>query len=610
MAQDILKSVFEIGETITVEFKRCGNGIENDVYETVCSFLNRFGGDLFLGVLDDGKVCGVPEKATPDMVKNFISCVSNPGLFSPTVYLVPEIKKYHKKTIIHVHIPPSAEVHSYKKAVYDRVDDADVKVTATAQIAQMYIRKQEIFTEKKIYPYVKMEDLRLDLLPKLRIMAVNNSNGNGHPWSSLDDEEFLKSSRLFGTDRITGMQGYNLAAVMLLGKDDTIFDVAPAYMTDALLRRVNVDRYDDREIIQTNLIESYEQLMEFGRKHLPDKFFLEEDQRKNLRNIITREMIANTLIHREYTSSYQAKFVIEKDRMYVENANRASQHAVITLDNLEPNPKNPIIASFFRNIGYADQLGSGVRNLFKYSKCYSGKEPEFAEGDIFRIVVPLHDDYVKYTTQAMQRTTQVVQEPTQAMQNTTQAKQEPTQATENTTQAVQEPTQAKQNTTQAKQKPTQATENTTQAKQKTTQAVKNTTQAKQRTTQAKQEPTQAMQNTTQAKQEPTQATENTTQDPQDTTQLADRILLESNSEKDQIKRLMLYGIKMNEYMTKRNIVDLIRKEPEISQKQIAERLNLNLNTTKYYIRKLKESGIIERAGSPQKGKWIVREQEN
>lgn len=29
---------------------------------------------------------------------------------------------------------------------------------------------------------------------------------------------------------------------------------------------------------------------------------------------------------------------------------------------------NPIIVAFFRNIGYADQLGAGVRNLFKYSK--------------------------------------------------------------------------------------------------------------------------------------------------------------------------------------------------------------------------------------------------
>ena len=162
MDEKAIKSMLEVGETIAVEFKRCGNGIENDVYESVCSFLNRFGGDLFLGVLDNGTVCGVPENAAPDMVKNFISCVSNPALLSPTVYLMPEILTYEGKTIIHVHVFPSAEVHSFKRVIYDRVNDADVKVTATAQIAQMYIRKQSIFTEKKIFPYVKMEDLRLD----------------------------------------------------------------------------------------------------------------------------------------------------------------------------------------------------------------------------------------------------------------------------------------------------------------------------------------------------------------------------------------------------------------------------------------------------------------
>jgi ATP-dependent DNA helicase RecG len=130
-----------------------------------------------------------------------------------------------------------------------------------------------------------------------------------------------------------------------------------------------------------------------GRKHLSDKFFIEGVERKNLRNIITREMIANTLIHREFTSSYTAKFVIEKDRMYTENANRSSGDGIITPDNMEPNPKNPIIASFFRNIGWSDRLGSGVRNIFKYSKYYSGKEPEFIEGDVFRLIVPLNEDY-------------------------------------------------------------------------------------------------------------------------------------------------------------------------------------------------------------------------
>lgn len=170
-------------------------------------------------------------------------------------------------------------------------------------------------------------------------------------------------------------------------------NVAPAYVTDALVRKVNVDRYDDREVIKTNLIESYDRLMDFGKKHLPDKFFLEEDVNKSLRNTILREMISNVLRHREFSNSYTAKFVIESERMYVENANRAISDGIITEENLEPIPKNPIIASFFRNIGYADQLGSGVRNLFKYSKYYSGQIPEFIEGDIFRIIVPLDDSY-------------------------------------------------------------------------------------------------------------------------------------------------------------------------------------------------------------------------
>ncbi|MDO5422332.1 MAG: putative DNA binding domain-containing protein [Eubacteriales bacterium] len=388
-----LHSILTIGENVAVEFKRCGNGIESDTYETVCSFLNRFGGDLFMGVSDDGTVLGVPEKAASDMVKNFISAISNPTLFSPTIYLAPEILKDEEgHTILHVHVPPSAEVHSYKKVVYDRVEDADVKITATGAIAQMYIRKQNIFTEKKIYPYARMEDLRLDLLPKIRIMAQNHAGGR-HPWTEMDDLELLKSAGLYGRDLVTGEEGLNLAAIMLLGKDDVILDVAPAYVTDALVRKVNVDRYDDREVIKTNLIESYDRLFEFGRKHLPDKFFLEDTVNKSLRNTIVREMVSNTLMHREFSSSYTAKFVIEKERMYVENANRAVKAGYITVDNLEPNPKNPIIAAFFRNIGYADQLGSGVRNLFKYGKFYSGKEPKFVEGDVFRILVPLDEGY-------------------------------------------------------------------------------------------------------------------------------------------------------------------------------------------------------------------------
>lgn len=80
MNREAINSILTIGETVAVEFKRCGNGIESDTYETVCSFLNRFGGNIFIGVLDDGTVSGIPEKAAPDMVSAvFPYCIFGSG---------------------------------------------------------------------------------------------------------------------------------------------------------------------------------------------------------------------------------------------------------------------------------------------------------------------------------------------------------------------------------------------------------------------------------------------------------------------------------------------------------------------------------------------------
>jgi len=45
---------------------------------------------------------------------------------------------------------------------------------------------------------------------------------------------------------------------------------------------------------------------------------------------------------------------------------------------------------YFSNIGRADKLGFGVRNLYKYTKIYSGGEPELIEGDVFKTIVTLN----------------------------------------------------------------------------------------------------------------------------------------------------------------------------------------------------------------------------
>ncbi len=56
-----------------------------------------------------------------------------------------------------------------------------------------------------------------------------------------------------------------------------------------------------------------------------------------------------------------------------------------------PYPKNPILAKMFKEIGWADELGSGVRNMKKYSKIYSGALPVLQDGDVFKTTIPLSE---------------------------------------------------------------------------------------------------------------------------------------------------------------------------------------------------------------------------
>ena len=162
-----------------------------------------------------------------------------------------------------------------------------------------------------------------------------------------------------------------MSAALLFGKPEVIGSIVPHYKIDALLRIDNIDRYDDRINIRCNLVEAYDKLMAFVAKHLPDKFYLQGDQRISLRDKIFREVVANLLIHREYTNAYPTTFVIYKDKVVVKNANKPHIWGILKPGNFEPFPKNPHIAQIFTQIGRAEELGTGVQNVFKYNKLYS-----------------------------------------------------------------------------------------------------------------------------------------------------------------------------------------------------------------------------------------------
>ena len=150
----------------------------------------------------------------------------------------------------------------------------------------------------------QLSDLRSDLIERARMMTTSRTAN--HPWKSMSDEELLRSAGLILKDEEKQIEGITLAAILLFGKDATIMSVLPQHKTDAIFRVENLDRYDDRDVIITNLLETYDRLIAFGQKHLSDPFVQEGIHSISARDHILREIFSNSLAHRDYSSGYVA----------------------------------------------------------------------------------------------------------------------------------------------------------------------------------------------------------------------------------------------------------------------------------------------------------------
>jgi ATP-dependent DNA helicase RecG len=83
MTPEKLKDILQKGEGIEVEFKTSQFELNKDTFESICTFLNRRGGHLLLGVKNDGTVEGVMGDCVQDIVNNIVTNANNPQKRNP-----------------------------------------------------------------------------------------------------------------------------------------------------------------------------------------------------------------------------------------------------------------------------------------------------------------------------------------------------------------------------------------------------------------------------------------------------------------------------------------------------------------------------------------------
>ena len=414
MEQIICKAI-ETGENTNIEFKTCTDRVSNSVYETVCSFSNRSGGLIILGIDDNRNSIGINKNIVHDLKKNIINMLANKELFFPTLRIEPKIVEYQGKFLIVLDVPASQYPIRFKNKYFDRNGDADQDITNNMELVlSLFERKNPHLFEDRLVNGLRLEDLDHNTFEYCR-NATRVMNPL-HAWTYMNDLEILESCRLVEKDNFGNIVGYKYAALLLFGTDDAIAKYLPQYKFELLYHKMTYERYnlnlpedtaryDDRKTLRSNIIKSYGAMLDFVTKYLPDKFYLPSDgstARIDLRVQVFREIIGNICAHSDYQPGFAGYLEIFYDRVLTKNATRlvpAMKEGNITLDELSPYTKNPLIVKVLNELHFVEDLGSGRRNIKKYAPLYySEYKISISNGTLFEFAITYDDTTDKTKT--------------------------------------------------------------------------------------------------------------------------------------------------------------------------------------------------------------------
>lgn len=106
-----IKHIIEQGEGLRTEFKQSRAKLPKNLFESICAMLNRDGGDILLGVDDDGAITGVDKERVDEITNDLVTLSDNPNKLDPPFILFPQVHELESETIIHIQVPSSSQIH-------------------------------------------------------------------------------------------------------------------------------------------------------------------------------------------------------------------------------------------------------------------------------------------------------------------------------------------------------------------------------------------------------------------------------------------------------------------------------------------------------------------
>ena len=365
-------------ETLTVEFKSDLKKYNDaNLFEDVVAFANTEGGDLYLGIEDDGTITGVHrDHSNPVTLGAYIANNTVPPV-STRCEIIEEEKPVLRITV--------------SKAF------GGIVATRSGKILRRRIKMDNTPENIPMYPTeiaTRLSDLRLldystmivldgsmadiDPLELERLRRIVLAYKGDKALLELEDSELLKA---LGFTREQNSIVYpTIAGILMVGKVPSIEKHVPTAISSfQVLEGTSVRVNEDFTLPVLAAIEKIiahidvwnpEQELEMGVYRMPAPEF---DKRA------LREAIVNAFCHRDYSIMGRVRVAITDEGLTI--ANPGGFIEGVTIQNLltaEPHGRNQLLADALKRVGLAEKTGRGIDRIYEGSLIYGRHLPDYS----------------------------------------------------------------------------------------------------------------------------------------------------------------------------------------------------------------------------------------
>ena len=377
-------------ETLTVEFKSDRKRLsDTDLVEALVGLANTEGGELWLGVEDDGHATGLH----PD----HMALLGLAGLVaartSPAMQVNVESVEVDGLKVARIRVPKAQGEVATQAGVYLR---RRIKHDGTPECVPMLpherISRASSFglVDVSAQPVLGCTLADFDPLERERLRQAVQKYGGDRVLLELDDEA-LDGALGFSTRTPAGERVPTLAGLLVIGRESVLHErVATHEFAFQVLAREAVSFNEFRRF---PLLKALDWLETNFRPYNPEKEVQVGLFRVPIPKVdmgAFREAVANALVHRDYHRLGAVHVRLDDHGLTISNPGGLVDG--VTLHNLlttAPRPRNPALADAMKRIGIVERSGRGVDKIYRGMLRFGRPEPDYSRTDSNSVVLQL-----------------------------------------------------------------------------------------------------------------------------------------------------------------------------------------------------------------------------